>query len=128
MKTRRIAYTGQVQSGPCKFWVSGYRPTATSRFAVTRIADRPESPWMLTHIRTGMGVGSILPALSRKLTMTDKLAVLAAWETMTHLNWAVFDDLPAIGPDTNAAPVIDQVRAGPVVRAMREMAMAVLIA
>ena len=124
--TRRIAFSGQVQSGPCKLAVTGYRPSAASRFAVTRIADRPQSPWMLTHIRTGMGVSSILPASSRKLTMTDKLAVIAAWEAMTHLDWSAFDELPEIGPDSNAAPVINQAKAGPVVREMREMAETVL--
>ncbi len=106
--------------------VVGYRPTPTSRFAVTRAADRPEGPWLITHIRSGCGVTSILPAVMRKLTMTDKLAVTAAWEAMTHLDWTAFDELPQVSPDSNKFPVIDQAKAGPVVREMREAAKAVL--
>ena len=106
--------------------VVGYRPTPASRFAVTRAADRPEGPWLITHVRSGCGVTSILPATSRKLTMTDKLAVIAAWEAMTHLDWSAFDELPQVTPDSNKFPLIDQTKAPPAVRAMRETAATIL--
>jgi hypothetical protein len=123
---RRIPFAGKVQAGPAKLSAVGYRPTASSRFAVTRLADRPDSPWTMTHVRTGMGVGSIIPAVSRKLTLAERLEICAAWEAMTHLDWSAFDELPEIGPDTNGAPVINQAKVGPTVRAMREAAATVL--
>jgi hypothetical protein len=73
-------------------------------------------------------VTSILPATSRKLTMTDKLAVIAAWEAMTHLDWSAFDELPQVTPDSNKFPLIDQAKAMPAVRAMRETAGKVIFA
>lgn len=72
----------------------GYRPTAGSRFAVVR--TRPDAAWVLVHIRSGMPVESLLPALPRKLTMTDKLNVAAAFEAATHLDWSALDAVPQV--------------------------------
>jgi len=125
--TRRIKIEMQTLSAEGRrLNVVGYRPTPASRFAVTRAADRPEGPWLITHVRSGCGVTSILPATPRKLTMTDKLAVIAAWEAMTHLDWSAFDELPQVTPDSNKFPLIDQTKASPAVRAMRETAATIL--
>ncbi len=119
--TKRIKFTTQLNvQGIKKLTVQGYRPTANSRFGVTR--TREDAPWCLSHIRTGMGVSSVLPPVMRKRTMAELLAVASAWEAATHLDWTAFDELPPIGPDTMDQPKIDQAKAGPTVRAMREIA------
>jgi hypothetical protein len=60
--------------------------------------------WRLTHLRSGASVDSILPALPRKLTMADKLAVAAAFETLTYCDWSAFDSLPQVTLETKDAP------------------------
>lgn len=83
-------------------YAEGQRPTTNSRFGVVRSAS--DAPWLLIHIRSGSQVGSLLPALSRKLTLRDLLAVASAFEAATHLDWAPFDNLPEIQPgDTKHA-------------------------
>lgn len=74
--------------------VEGYRPTSKSRFAVVRTAA--DRPWLLIHVRSGAIVDSAIPAVPRKLTMTDKLNVATAWEAATHLNWGPFDRIEAV--------------------------------
>lgn len=83
---------------------SGYRPSASSRFAVVRMND--SDVWRLTHLQSGASVDSILPAMPRRLTMTDKLAVAAAFETLTHCDWSAFDALPAVTLETTEAPAL----------------------
>lgn len=121
---RRIPYTGQTPYMTARLTVSGYRPTESSRFAVIRI--RKDSPWSLIHVRSGMPVNSLLPALSRQLTRDDRLAVAAAWEAQTHLNWAVFDDLEELGPGFNGSQYLDPAKGAATVAAMRDLAAQVL--
>lgn len=83
----------------------GYRPSPTSRFCVVR---RDESrPWELVHVRSGAQVGSLLPALSRKLTLADKLAVARAFDVATHLDWSDFDALPEVTEAQGAKPRLE---------------------
>lgn len=77
------------------FYAEGFRPTASSRFGVVR-ERAGEGPWLLVHIRSGSRVGGLLPALPRKLTLSDVLAVAAAFEAQTHLDWGPFDRLPEV--------------------------------
>ncbi len=120
----RIPFTGQTPYMTARLTVSGYRPTESSRFAVIRI--RPESPWSLIHVRSGMPVDSILPALSRKLTRDDKLAVAAAFEAQTHLDWSAFDELEEIGAGFNGRQTINAEKARPTTFALRDLAAQVL--
>ena len=117
---KRLPYTGQIPYMTARVTVTGYRPTKASRFAVARVSDK--APWSLIHVRTGMPVNSVLPALSRALTMADKLAVAAAWETLTHCDWSAFDSLEEIGPSFNGKQHLDPAKAMPTVTAMRQAA------
>ncbi len=121
---RRIPYTGQIPYMTARLNVSGYRPTPSSRFAVIRI--RKDSPWSLIHVRSGMPVNSLLPALSRQLTRDDRLSVAAAWEAQTHLDWSAFDDLEELGPNFNGSQHVDPAKGAPTFAAMRELAAQVL--
>jgi hypothetical protein len=100
--------------------VTGYKASERSRFAVVRASD--ESIWMLIHIRSGGGLESTLPALPRRLTLADKLAVAAAWDAVTHLDWSAFDDLPAASLEMTAIPSIDLARARHTLAEMRAIA------
>lgn len=122
--TKRIKFTGQTPYMTARVTVTGYRPTESSRFAVARVSDA--AAWDLLHVRSGMPVNSLLPALPRVLTLADKLAVAAAWEAQTHLNWAAFDDLEELGPNFNGRQSMDPAKAGATVQAMRELAATVL--
>ena len=82
----------------------GYKPTATARFGVVRA--NKDAPWVLTHLATGCGVGSLLPVKSRKLTLTDMLSVAAAGEAQTHLDWSMLDSLPVTTMGTKESPRI----------------------
>jgi len=105
--TKRIKFEGFTPYMSARIKVKGYRPTASSRFAVARVSDRAEAPWELIHIRSGMPVGSLLPVLSRPITMAEKLAVAAAFETLTYCDWTAFDALPELGPNSNARSYLD---------------------
>lgn len=83
-------------------YAEGYRPTANSRFAVVR--QSPDDTWSLVHIRSGKRVDAALPAAARKLTMTDKLTVAAAWEGAAHLDWSAFDALNEIKEGATGKP------------------------
>lgn len=121
---RRIPYTGFIPYMTARLSVKGYRPTETSRFAVVRI--REGAAWDLVHVRSGMSVGSLLPALSRALNRDDKLAVAAAFEAQTHLNWTAFDALEELGPNFNGRQSLDPATALPTVNALRDIAAQVL--
>ena len=82
--------------------VEGYKPTENARFGVVRYGA--DAPWLLVHLATGYSVGNLLPALSRKITLTEKLAVAAARGAQTHLDWQEFDALPATTMETKEAP------------------------
>ena len=116
--TKRIKFEGWTPYMTARVRVEGYRPTATSRFAV---AKSPRSKaWNLIHVRSGMPADSVLP-----LGVTDmagKLAVAAAWEALTHLDWSAFDALEELGPNTNARQYLDPAKATNTVAAMREEA------
>lgn len=119
---RRIPYTGQTPYMTARLTVHGYRPTASSRFAVIRINDK--APWSLIHVRSGMPVNSLLPALARPLTLADKLGVAAAWETLTHCDWSAFDGLEELGPNFNGTQAFNPAMPGALTTtaAMREAA------
>lgn len=121
---RRIPFTGQTPYMTARLTVSGYRPTESSRFAVIRI--RKDSPWSLIHVRSGMPVESLLPALSRKLTRDDKLAVAAAFEAQTHLDWSAFDELQELGPNFNGSQYMDPAKGAALAPALRDLAAQVL--
>lgn len=91
----------------------GYAPAESARFAVVRTSA--DAPWELVHRRSGARVGSLLPALPRKLTMTDMLAVAAALHAHTELDWAPFDTLPECTPETKR----DDVKFADMARAQR---------
>lgn len=93
--------------------------TKDGRFAVIR-HRKGEGPWIVVHLRTGVGVGSILPP--RCTSLADKLAVMQRWEAAPHLDWSAFDELPAIGPDSTDMPKIDQDKARNTVASMAELA------
>jgi hypothetical protein len=122
--TRRIPYTGQIPYMAARLTVQGYRPTDSSRFAVVRLNSK--APWDLIHVRSGMSVGSLLPALSRPLGRDDKLAVAAAFEAQTHLDWAPFDSLEQIGPDFNGRQSLAGDAARLTAMALRQVAAQVL--
>jgi hypothetical protein len=122
--TRRIPYTGQIPYMTARLTVSGYRPTDSSRFAVVRV--NAGAPWDLIHVRSGMSVGSLLPALARKVTLADKLAVAAAFEAQTHLDWAAFDDLQELGPGFNGTQYMDPAKGAALAPALRQIAAQVL--
>lgn len=107
---RRIKFTGWTPYMTARIRVAGYRPTASSRFAVARI-DRNQS-YQLIHVRSGMPVESLLPALGRPIVMTEKLAVAAAFEALTHCDWAVFDDLQELGESFNGRQHLDTSKPG----------------
>jgi hypothetical protein len=121
---RRIAFKGQTPYMTARVTVSGYRPTDASRFAVARVSDR--GPWLLLHVRSGMPVDSLLPALSRPVTMPEKLAVAAAWEAQTHLDWSAFDGLQELGPNFNGRQHLDPATGRATAQAMREIAAQVI--
>lgn len=121
--TKRIKFTGQTPYMTARVTVQGYRPTAASRFAVARVSN---GPWDVLHVRSGMPVNSLLPALPRVLTLADKLAVAAAWEAQTHLDWSAFDALEELGPNFNGRQTMDPAKALSTVQAMRELAATVL--
>ena len=118
--TRRIAYTGQIPYMTARLTVKGYRPTAASRFAVIR--TNADAPWSLIHVRSGMPVNSLLPALARKLTLADKLAVAAAFEAQTHLDWSAFDELEELGPNFNGSQYMDPAKGAALAVSLRELA------
>ena len=122
--TRRIPYTGQIPYMTARLTVSGYRPTAASRFAVVRV--NADAPWSLIHTRSGMPVNSLLPALSRKVTLADKLAVAAAFEAQTHLDWAAFDELQELGPGFNGTQYMDPAKGAALAVTLRQLAGQVL--
>lgn len=122
--TKRIKFEGFTPYMTGRITVTGYRPTANSRFAVARI-DRAGA-WDLLHVRSGMPVNSVLPALPRALTLADKLAVAAAWEAQTHLDWSAFDNLEELGPSSNKRQHLDPATARATVDAMRAIAAQVL--
>lgn len=119
---RRIKFQGFTPYMTARIKVEGYRPTETSRFAVARI-DRNQN-YQLIHARSGMPVESLLPALSRTVAMTEKLAVAATWEAQTHLDWTAFDSLEELGPGFNGRQHLDASKPGALatVTAMRELA------
>lgn len=121
---RRIKFTGWTPYMTKRVRVEGYRPTESSRFAVARVSA--EAAWDLMHVRSGMPVNSLLPALSRVLTLADKLAVAAAWEAQTHLDWSAFDALDELGESFNGRQSLDPATALPTVNAMRELAASTL--
>jgi hypothetical protein len=104
--------------------VSGYRPTGSSRFAVVRV--NADAPWSLIHTRSGMPVNSLLPALARKVTLGDKLAVAAAFEAQTHLDWAALDDLQELGPGFNGTQYMDPAKGAALAATLRQLAAQVL--
>ena len=71
---------------------NGYTTSEGARFAAVRARDG-EGPWILVHRRTGMMVGSLLPA-SGKATLAGLLRVIAAWDAATHLDMSWLDSLP----------------------------------
>ncbi len=117
---KRIPITTQIPYMTARVTVQGYRPTASSRFAVVRA--KADAPWSLIHVRSGMPVNSLLPAVSRQLTLADRLAVAAAWGAQTHLNWSAFDDLEELGPNFNGSQYLDPAKAQVTVAAMRDLA------
>lgn len=116
---RRIKFQGWTPYMTARVQVSGYRPTDSSRFAVARV---DKGPWLLLHVRSGMPVDSILPALARPVTMEEKLSVAAALEAQTHLDWSAFDSLQELGPGFNGRQSLDPAKARDTVAAMREIA------
>ena len=121
---KRIPITTQIPYMTARVTVQGYRPTASSRFAVIRA--KADAPWSLIHIMSGMPGNSLLPALSRQLTLADRLAVAGAWEAQTHLDWSAFDDLEELGPSFNGSQYLDPAKAQATVNAMRELAAQVI--
>jgi hypothetical protein len=121
---RRISYTGQIPYMTARLTVHGYRPTDSSRFAVVRV--NADAPWSLIHTRSGMPVNSLLPALARKVTLADKLAVAAAFEAQTHLDWAAFDDLQELGPGFNGTQYMGPAKGAALASALRQIAAQVL--
>lgn len=120
--TKRIKFEGWTPYMTARVRVSGYRPSAASRFAVARVGDRKDAPWRLIHVRSGMPVDDVLP-----LNMTglaDKLAVAAAWEALTHCDWTAFDTLEELGEGFNGRQHLDASKPGAqvTVAAMREAA------
>lgn len=103
----------------------GYAPAEDARFAVVREGD---GPWQLVHRRSGCAVESCLPALPRKITMTEKLAVAAAWHSATHLDWSPFDGLPQCTHETKRDDIrfSDPAAAGRVAGDMRTLALQAL--
>lgn len=120
---RRIKFKGWTHYMTARVSVEGYRPAEASRFAVARVSDK--AAWDLLHVRSGMPVNSLLPALSRSLTMRDKLAVAAAWEAAS-LDWSAFDALEELGPSSNKRQHLDPATAADTVAAMRAIAAATL--
>lgn len=116
---RRIPIETTILTNARRLKVEGYQAARGGRFAVIR-HRKGEGPWIVVHVRTGVGVGSCLPASC--VSLADKLAACAKWEAATYLDWSAFDELPAIGPDSTTMPRIDQQKAGPTVRAMAELA------
>ena len=117
--TKRIKFEGFTPYMTGRIGVTGYRPTASSRFAVGRI-DRNQN-YQLIHVRSGMPVESLLPALGRTIVMSEKLAVAAAFETLTHCDWSAFDDLPELGPSSNVRAHLDPGKAASTVAEMRRV-------
>lgn len=117
---RRIKFKGWTPYMTARVSVEGFRPTESSRFAVARVSAK--AAWDLLHVRSGMPVNSLLPALPRPLTMADKLAVAAAWEAQTHLDWSAFDALEELGPSSNKRQHLDPATAAPTIAAMRQLA------
>lgn len=101
----------------------GYRPAPSSRFAVTRIG---RGPWVLTHVRSGVGIDSILPARGQRLTMTQKLSAAAALEAATHLDWSAFDAIPAVTADMTEPPTFVQRPRDEMIAEMREIVAAAI--
>lgn len=120
----RVPFKGFTPYMTARVGVTGYRPTETSRFAVARVS--PKTAWDLLHVRSGMAVNSVLPALPRTLSLADKLAVAAAWEAQTHLDWSAFDNLEELGPSSNKRQHLDPSTARATVDAMRVIAAQVL--
>lgn len=116
---RRIPIKTTILTNARRLEVMGYKAARNGRFGVIRHRDG-EGPWIVVHLRTGVGVGSCLPASC--VSLSEKLAAVAKWEAATHLDWSAFDELPEIGPDSTAMPRIDQAKAGPTVRAMAGLA------
>lgn len=83
---------------------AGYRPAPDSRFAVVRAG--PAAPWALTHVKSGGSLDSILPARGYKITMTEKLAVAAAFEAASYVDWSAFDALPQVTESTTDCPTM----------------------
>lgn len=105
----------------------GYAPAPDARFAVVRDQALPDGQWVLVHRRTGAKIESLLPARSRKLTMTDKLAVAAALYAATHLDWSPFDALPQTTHETKGVPAFaDREKAEKVATEMRAIVAHVL--
>lgn len=104
----------------------GYAPSETARFAVVR-DGADDAPWVLVHRNTGARVESLIPALPRKITMTDRLNVCAAFEAATHLDWSHFDNLPATTHETTSPPAFaDLAGAQRVAAEMRKIALQVI--
>lgn len=122
--TRRIKFKGWTPYMTARVSVAGYRPTADSRFAVARVSDKVA--WDLLHVRSGMPVNSLLPALPRSLTLADKLSVAAAWEEASGLDWSAFDQLEELGPSSNTRQYLDPATAADTVAAMRGIAANIL--
>jgi hypothetical protein len=80
----------------------GWAPREGSRFAVVRTNEK--APWRLIHVRSGGSVDSVFPARLKPFSLADKLAVAAAWEAASHVDWGAFDALPQVTRETTQPP------------------------